>query len=245
MDEGVLGNVVGSLINRNNQNGNCWGEGIIWVLLLVVLSGGFGGFGGWGNRMGNVATTQDVANATAYNQVDNGIRAVERGQSDLGYNILNKFGQTDMLIQGVGAGLQKDIAQAAFASKECCCETNRNIDSARYDVTRAVDNNRFESAKETCAITANDNANTQKILDKLCAMEINAKDALIMDLNTRLAGANQTLAQGQQTNVFRDIAQQIIAALKMPSPVPAYVVPSPFCNCNNTAYTNFGGTVIA
>ena len=73
MDEGVLGNVVGSLINRNNQNGNCWGGDIVWVLLLVVLSGGFGGFGGWGNRMApNVATTQDVATATTYNQVDNG-----------------------------------------------------------------------------------------------------------------------------------------------------------------------------
>ena len=244
MDENVLGNVVGSLINRNNQDGNCWGGGLIWVLLLVVLSGGFGGFGGWGNRMtSNVATTQDVATATAYNQIDNGIRGLERGQSNLGYNFLDQFGRTNMLVQGAGNNIERAVAESVFAAKDCCCNTNRNIDTAKYDITRNIDTQRFEAAKQTCDITAVDNANTQKILDKLCSMEINAKDATILDLSTRLAGANQTLAQGQQTDIIRDLAQQVIAALKAPAPVPAYVVANPNCNCS-IGY-NYNGTVIA
>ena len=36
MDENVLGNVVGSLIDRN-QNENCWGGGFMWVILLLFL----------------------------------------------------------------------------------------------------------------------------------------------------------------------------------------------------------------
>lgn len=70
MDETVLGNVVGSLIDHNHDN--FAGGGCIWLILLMFLVGG-GGFGGWGNRMGNVATTQDVAVGNMFNQVDNGI----------------------------------------------------------------------------------------------------------------------------------------------------------------------------
>lgn len=231
MDENVLGNVVGSLIDRNN-NENCWGGGFIWVILLMFLCGG--GLGWGGNR--NLATTQDVATATAYNQVDNGIRSLERGQADLGYNILDKFGRTDMLVQGVGNNLQQAIAESTFATKDCCCTTNRNIDSAKYDVTRNIDALRFDTQRQTCDITAVDTANTQKILDKLCAMEANAKDAEIARLRTDLQAAQLTLAQGVQT-------QNIVGALK-PSPVPAYIVSSPYCNCNN-GFSNYSGTVIA
>lgn len=113
MDESVLGNVVGSLIDKNRDG---WGNnGFIWILLLMFLcNGGFG----WGGR-GNYATTQDVAASTAYNQIDNGIRNLERGQSTNGYNMLDQFGRTNLTMQGGMANLQQAIAESAFASKEC------------------------------------------------------------------------------------------------------------------------------
>ena len=106
-------------------------------------------------------------------------------------------------------------------------ETNRNIDAVRH-----------EAAQNTCAITTNDTANTQKILDRLCAMEANAKDAEIARLRSDLQAAQLTLAQGAQT-------QTIVGALKAPAPVPAYVVANPYCNCNNGYAYNYNGTVIA
>lgn len=86
-------------------------------------------------------------------------------------------------------------------------------------------------AQNTCHVTTNATENTQKILDKLCMMEANAKDNEIARLRYDLQAAQLTLAQGAQT-------QTIVGALK-PSPMPAYIVSSPYCNCNN------GGTVIA
>lgn len=118
-------------------------------------------------------------------------------------------------------------AENRFAAQQCCCETNRNIDAVRH-----------EAAQNTCAITTNDTANTQKILDRLCAMEANAKDAEIARLRSDLQAAQLTLAQGAQT-------QTIVGALKAPAPVPAYVVANPYCNCNNGYAYNYNGTVIA
>lgn len=233
MDESVLGNVVGSLIDKNRDN---WGSnGFIWVILLLFLCGG--GFG-WGNR-GNVATTQDVAASSQFAQIDNGIRGLAAGQASLGYDNLKQSADSNMMIAGGFANLTAALAENRFAQQNCCCETNRSIDSAKYDVTRNIDALRFDTQKQTCDITAVDTANTQKILDRLCTMEANAKDAEISRLRSDLQAAQLTLAQSSQT-------QTIVGALKAPAPVPAYVVANPYCNCNNGyAYNYNGGTVIA
>lgn len=216
MDENVLGNVVGSLIDRNRDE-NCWGGGFMWVILLLFLVGG-GGFG-WGNR-GNIATTTDVAGATAYNQVDNGIRSLERGQATLGYNTLDQFNRTNMLTQGVGNNMERAIAESTFATKDCCCTTNRNIDAVKYDVTRNIDAIRYQMAQDTCAVINNDTNNTQKVLDRLCAMETNALKSENERLRFELQAAQLVLANGQQTKT-------IVETLRPPV-VPAYVVNAPY-----------------
>ena len=206
MNESVVGNIVGSLIDRNRDE-NCWGGGgFIWVIMLMFLfSGGFA----WGNH-GNMATTQDVAGATAYNQIDNGIRSMERNQSNIGYNTLDQFNH-----------LQHSIAESTFAVKNGMCEIGRNIDGVRYDITRNVDALRFDTANQTHAINAVSTANTQKILDRLCEMESNAKDSEISRLRFDLQAAQLALANGQQTKT-------IIGALTPPLPQPAYVVANPY-----------------
>ena len=236
MDENILGNVVGSLIDNNKDRD--WGNGgcFMWFILLLFLGGGMGGFG-WGNRAGNIATTQDVAGATAYNQVDNGIRGLERGQSNLGYNILDKFGRTDMLVQGVGNNMERAITESTFATKDCCCTTNRNIDAAKYDVTRNIDALRYDTSLQTCSINEHADHNQREILAAINDLKMSGKDEIIANLRSDLQAAQLTLAQGVQT-------QNIVGALKMPAPVPAYVVANPFCNCGN-GYSNYGGTVIA
>ena len=247
MEENVLGNVVGSLINRNRDEwgGGCGGFGIWMVIFLFLVMGG--GFG-WNNRA-NAATTQDVAVNGMYNQIDGSLRSIERGQSTVGYNMLDQFGRTNMLVQGSANNLQQAINEGIFTSKDCCCTTNRNIDAAKYELTNGINNNRYEltrnvdalrydTAQQTCAITTHDTANTQKILDKLCAMEASAKDTEIARLRSDLQAAQLTLAQGVQT-------QTIVSALTPPAAKPAYIVPSPYCNCNNAFAYNYGGTTIA
>lgn len=222
MDESLIGNILGGLINRDGDN-NCMGNGGWWIILLMIFFWGGNGFGGWGNAgaqaaMANYATQADITNGFNFNQLQNDIRGVERGLCDTGYENARLINGATNTIVGQGQRLGEAIAQVGFNAQQCCCETNRNIDSVRY-----------EMSKNTCDITSNATANTQKILDRLCQMEANAKDNTIAQLRSDLQAAQLTLGNNAQT-------QALIGALK-PYPQPAYVVSSPYA-------TNYGGTTI-
>lgn len=222
MDESLIGNILGGLINRDGDN-NCMGNGGWWIILLMIFFWGGNGFGGWGNAgaqaaMANYATQADITNGFNFNQLQNDIRGVERGLCDTGYENARLMNSATNTIVGQGQRLGEAIAQVGFNAQQCCCETNRNIDNVRY-----------EMSKNTCDITTNATANTQKILDRLCQMEANAKDNTIAQLRSDLQAAQLTLGNNAQT-------QALIGALK-PYPQPAYVVSSPYA-------TNYGGTTI-
>lgn len=103
----------------------------------------------------------------------------------------------------------------------CCCETNRNIDSVRY-----------ENAKNTCEIITNNNMNTRDLIE---AGNLNTQR--IIDMMTQntiqdLRDKNQALAlsaalQQQTTNITN---------ITNPRVTPAYPVCSPY-----EALYNFNG----
>ena len=67
MDESLIGNILGGLINRDGDNNNCMGNGGWWIILLMIFFWGGNGFGGWGNAgaqaaMANYATQADITN---------------------------------------------------------------------------------------------------------------------------------------------------------------------------------------
>lgn len=223
MDDNLIGNILGGLINRDNdgfQNGG-W-----WIILLMIFFWGGNGFGGCGNRgmaqppipPQNYATQADVTNGFNFNNLQNDVRGIERGLCSNGYENAQLINNATTTLTGQGQRIGEAIMQLGFDSKQCCCDTNRNIDSVRY-----------EMAKNTCDVVTANTANTQKILDRLCQMESNAKDNTIAQLRTDLQAAQLTLGNNAQT-------QALIGALK-PYPQPAYVVSSPYA-------TNYGGTTI-
>ena len=209
--EGINGVMPTYEINKGGGEGYGWGGGMwfAWILILFVL------MGGWGNGFGgrNAQAGFDVASQFDYQDIKNGVRSIQQGLCD-GF-----YAQNTTMLQGFN-GMQRDLCQGfaavnaginenRFAQQQCCCETNRNIDAVRY-----------ENAQNTCAITTNATGNTQKILDKLCQMEANAKDQRIADLTASLQAANGQISQLSQT-------ANIINAVR-PFPVPAYQVQSPY-----------------
>ena len=225
--EGINGVMPTYEINKGGGEGYGWGGGMwfAWILILFVL------MGGWGNGFGgrNAQAGFDVASQFDYQDIKNGIRGIQQGLCD-GF-----YAQNTTMLQGFN-GMQRDLCQGfaavnaginenRFAQQQCCCELGR-----------AIDNTRYENAQNTCAITTNATGNTQKILDKLCQMEANAKDQRIADLTASLQAANGQISQLSQT-------ANIINAVR-PFPVPAYQVQSPYvgtgyaygcgcgCGCN-------------
>jgi len=165
-----------------------WGEngggGWIGMLLVLALLGGRG-FGGFGHGCGD---------GYGYGHRGN------FGCGELGWHdrhMENQFLQRDMF------GLQKDILlqgeKIIHNQDRCCCETNRNIDSVK-----------FEACKNTDRIIENATHNTQRILDKMCADELRIAYAKIAEM-------------GQMASEAR-----IIAAMKPVQPIPAYLQPNPF-----------------
>ena len=204
--------------------GDGWGGGgcFMWIIILFWL---MSGNNGWNNRgaadaellVGQQRIQQSIFDSNYAQSNTAAIRDIGNGIASLGYANLQNANGIQRDIMATGNNIAAAVAENRFAAQQCCCETNRNIDSVRYD-----------AAMNTSAINNVATANTQKILDKLCNMEANAKDAEIANLRQALAGSQLAYSQQAQN-------AQLISALR-PFPNPAYIVGSPYaaantCNC--------------
>lgn len=92
-----------------------YGGGLIWIVLLFVLLGG-NGFG----ANGRAATTEDLASGFNFSGVNNKLNEITAG------------------IAGVNQNLGNAICSSTYelASKidNCCCTTQRAIDSVKLDM---------------------------------------------------------------------------------------------------------------
>lgn len=139
-------------------NSGIWVFGLLVLLALLLGGNGNGLFGG--NRgpafPPNVATSGDVQRATDFaaleRQNNEGVAATRQGVYDVAaavkdgnYNILGELRDLE------------SASNAGFAQQQiCCCETNRNIDSVRYDMSNFA-----------AQIKESQSAGVQKILDQL------------------------------------------------------------------------------
>lgn len=211
-----------------NNNGGMWGQDGIWAILLLALlgggygfgRGGYGGFGGasgstgegaFGYQLGKLATTNDVASGFSTSEIMSDLNDIILGQNSgfagIQQTLCQGFSGVNTAILQSANATERGFAQMGYNMANCCCE----IKSAIADV-------KYANERQTCDLITNQNANTQRILDYLCAEKINS----ITAENVALKGQ---ISQYAQTNA-------IVSALKQPCPVPAYTVPNPNC-CYN------------
>lgn len=140
-------------------------NGILWLFAILLLGGG--GYG-WGGR-NQAATTEDLAsgfNFSALQNKTNDILAAVNNNNQVLGNAICQLGYQDLQNFNV---LERQIA-------DCCCTTQRGIDSVKFDMANY-------SAATNAAITAG----TQKILDKMCENEKAAMAARIQSLELQQA----------------------------------------------------------
>jgi hypothetical protein len=134
------------------------------------------------------------------------------------------------------ADMQSTFAlQSQFA--DCCCENRLASADLKYTIATENCADRYEAAQNTRDIIENANKNNQAILDKLCALELDAKNTKIADLERELTMANLAASQTAQTGrILADNAAQTVALEQYlnPTPVPAYVVQNPNCCTQNS-----------
>ena len=115
------------------SDGNEFGGGWMWIIILFRFLFGIGGIGFGRN---NDALTK------AEMQQGFDTQEITRKLDGLSYGMCDGFyAQNTTMLNGF-AGVTAAVRDAQFAAQQCCCETNRNIDSVRYD-----------AQKNTCDIT--------------------------------------------------------------------------------------------
>jgi len=154
------------------------------------------------------------------------IAAANRQMANMNQNFNNQIAT----LQGFN-GLQKSL-------DNCCCENRLATCQTQNIVQNEGNATRFADANNTRDIITNATANTQAILDKLCQLEIDAKNDKISDLerqNLMLSldksqtAQNAFIAQG-----FANEVDQLYNRLSS-CPVPSTPVygRTPIFTCNN------------
>lgn len=202
--------------NARNDDGMYGGGAWMWVMMLFFLLawGGNGGlFDGRGNAAEGALTRSDMCQEFNFNGLENAVRGVQNGLCDGFYamntSLLNGFNGVNTSLCSGFNGVNQNINQARFDNQQCCCETNRNIDSLK-----------FQSEKNTCDITNAIHAEGEATRALITQNEIQA-------LRDELQAAQLQLGNFSQT-------QTLISQLR-PTPIPAYVTCSPYqaANFNN------------
>nr|DAI56624.1 MAG TPA: hypothetical protein [Caudoviricetes sp.] len=224
MESGSGLSVADALALQNKDNDGMFGGSSgtwVWVFFLFfLLAWGGGGFGFGNNAAAQGALTRaELYDGLNYSQLDNAVRGIQNGLCD-GFYAQNTAmlqgmnGIQNQLCQGFN-GVNNNITESRFATQQCCCETNRNIDAVRY-----------ENARNTCdivnAIKADGDA-TRALMTQ----------NTIQELRDNLQAAQLQLGNISQT-------QTIINAVR-PFPIPSYVTCSPYtaangygvCGCGN------------
>lgn len=211
--------------NGNNGFGGDWG----WIILLLLLAGvgnGFGGFGGFGGS-GDIypwmnqaeVTTSGFQNAALSGQL-NGIQSGVQNLSTQLCNCCADMAQTvtSGFANAETAANARQIAnlQQAFASQtamsqgfsnlasqfaDCCCENRLANCQTQNIIQNEGSQTRFADANNTRDIIQSQTNGTQAILDKLCQLELDAKNDKISDLERQLTMANLAASQTAQ-NAF-------------------------------------------
>jgi len=92
-----------------------------------------------------------------------GIATTNQVYHDVVSYIGDKYSELDRDILGVGSAVQQSIAN----QNECCCSTKMLIQGVAAETNANIAQNRYDAALNTAAINANTTAQTQKILDAI------------------------------------------------------------------------------
>ena len=177
------------------DNDGAFGGNGAWVFFLFFLLAWGGGFGGFNNRDGGALTRAEMQQGFDMQNVQRQLQGINNGLCD-GFYAMN----TGML-NGF-SGVNNAIQQMQFAQQNCCCETNRNIDSVKY-----------ENARNTCDIVNAIKADGDATRALMTQNEIQS-------LRDQLQTANFQLSQqAQSANIINQLR---------PTPIPAYVTCSPY-----------------
>lgn len=227
--------------------GGDWG----WIILLLLIAGngwGFGGgFGGGGALAADGAMlypwmnqSQQVNDGFRDQMLNDNITSIRDGITGISTQLCNGFAGIE---QGANARQMADMQQMFSLQSQlaqCCCDNRLATCQTQNIVQSESAATRFADANNTRDIVDATNRNSQLILDKLCALELDGykreNDNLRSQLNMATLRESQTAQNAFIAQGFADEVDQLYNRLSN-CPVPSTPVygrtPIFTCNGNN------------
>ena len=219
--------------------GNDWG----WIILLLLFAGGgwgngFGGYGG-GNELYPWMNQANLTSEGFQNQLMNdNITSIRDGVQGISTQLCNGFAGIE---QGANARQMADMQQMFSLQSQlaqCCCDNRLATCQTQNIVQSESAATRFADANNTRDIVDATNRNSQLILDKLCALELDGykreNDNLRSQLNMATLRESQTAQNAFISQGFSDEVDALYNRLSN-CPVPSTPVygRTPIFTCNN------------
>lgn len=218
---------VAAVTGNGNGGWGFGGDGAWWLLVLFL----FAANNGWGNGFGmggNGAvpyamanTNNDIQRGFDQQSIMAGINGINTGLANAEVSRCNSQANILQSLNNISSNLQN-----------CCCENRAGLADLKYTIATENCADRSTVSDGVRDIIANQSANTQLILDKLCQQEIDALKTQNANLQTQINLANLRASQNDQTaKILSDNAAQTLALEQYlnPTPVPAYMVQNPNC----------------
>lgn len=157
------------------------------------------------------------------------MRGLTYGQSNSTYALTNGINGLEKTVMQGNYSLGSQLAENRFAQQQCCCETNRNIDSVRA-----------ENYRNTCELKTALHEEAEKTRGMMMASQI-------QDLRDRLADRDRDL-QSANFNLSQVMQSAALVNQLRPFPQPAYITASPYqtlagyglCHCSTGTGTGTG-----
>lgn len=198
---------IAALMN-NNEGGlgnNGW-----WVLIILfAIFGGWGGNwggAGYGGANGGALTRTDLATEFNFNNMTRDLADIRsdmirqnnysaQGFAGLNTAITNGGYETRAAIQNAQIADMQSFNALQTQLSQCCCDNRAEIAQLKFDLAaqhQALQTSIFNATQQ---IMQNDNANYRQLHDENVAIQMEAKNAQIADLQRQL----QQCGQNNQT----------------------------------------------
>ena len=186
------------LNGQNNINANT-NNGFRDAMLNDGITSIRDGIGSLSTQLCNTGSNIEMA-------LCNGFAGVEQGANTRQMaNMQTDFAMQNAINSGFN-GLQSQLAQ-------CCCDNRLATCQTQNIVQNEGNATRFADANNTRDIIDSQTRGTQAILDKLCALELDAKNDTISQLRQELVFAKGQASQIEQTALLRQGQEAEVDAL--------------------------------
>lgn len=233
MNDGLSAADIVAMTRETSGNGygnGIWDNPFIYLVWLAVLGrGGLWGGGGYGESgAGGALTRAELYDGFAIQNIDSAVRGVQQGICDSTYALNNSlmggFHGVDNAICNLGYNVQSGFNTIGHQISDCCCATQRAIDSVNFNMAKGFCDLGNVLNVQTRDIIDNQNANYRGLMDFLVSEKLASKDAQIAQLQNQLSQSNQNAVIGARIDAA---VAEVLRRTGNDCPTAAYIVQPP------------------